>query len=141
MQAFGRQRRLEGFADACGGRRGIVGRLAIAPVEDEGGGRQGRIGADGDLAGVGGGLRRLLQHLADAFGDVRGEGDRQPRRTGMNQVDTAVERRAAMNGELAWPRPAVAWWALLLFSVAAVLSYTDRQILSLLIDPMRGELL
>lgn len=45
-----------------------------------------------------------------------------------------------MNRELPWPKPSVAWWALLLFTVAAVLSYTDRQILSLLIDPMRGEL-
>lgn len=45
-----------------------------------------------------------------------------------------------MNGELPWPKLSVAWWALLLFSVAAMLSYTDRQILSLLIDPVRGEL-
>ena len=45
-----------------------------------------------------------------------------------------------MNRELPWPKPSVAWWALLLFFVAAVLSYTDRQILSLLIDPVRGEL-
>nr|WP_172624064.1 MFS transporter [Rhodanobacter glycinis] len=41
---------------------------------------------------------------------------------------------------MSWPKPSVAWWALLLFSVAAMLSYTDRQVLSLLIDPIRGEL-
>ena len=33
-----------------------------------------------------------------------------------------------------------AWWALTVFSLAAVLSYTDRQILTLLIDPVRTEL-
>jgi MFS family permease len=45
-----------------------------------------------------------------------------------------------MSRELPWPKPSTAWWALALFSVAAVLSYTDRQILGLLIDPMRSEL-
>jgi MFS family permease len=36
-----------------------------------------------------------------------------------------------------WPRPSQAWIALCAFCVAAVLSYTDRQILSLLVDPLR----
>jgi MFS family permease len=39
-----------------------------------------------------------------------------------------------------WPRPARAWWAVVVFFGAAVLSYTDRQILTLLIDPLRAEL-
>jgi len=39
-----------------------------------------------------------------------------------------------------WPRPAMAWWAVAVFFGAAVLSYTDRQILTLLIDPVRAEL-
>ena len=39
-----------------------------------------------------------------------------------------------------WPRPAMAWWAVAVFFFAAVLSYTDRQILTLLIDPVRAEL-
>jgi MFS family permease len=41
---------------------------------------------------------------------------------------------------LPWPRPAMAWWAVAVFFGAAVLSYTDRQILTLLIDPLRAEL-
>jgi len=45
-----------------------------------------------------------------------------------------------LSEKLPWPKPSVAWWALALFSFAAVLSYTDRQILSLLIDPIRSEL-
>jgi len=32
------------------------------------------------------------------------------------------------------------WWAVALFGIAAVLSYTDRQILALLVDPIRGDL-
>lgn len=32
------------------------------------------------------------------------------------------------------------WWAVTIFAIAAVLSYTDRQILGLLVDPIRGDL-
>ena len=39
-----------------------------------------------------------------------------------------------------WPSAASAWGAVALFCVAAVLSYTDRQILSLLVDPIRADL-
>lgn len=39
-----------------------------------------------------------------------------------------------------WPTPRRAWWAVMVFSLAAMLSYTDRQILLILIDPVRGEL-
>lgn len=44
------------------------------------------------------------------------------------------------SSSLPWPRPAMAWWAVAIFFAAAVLSYTDRQILTLLIDPLRAEL-
>jgi MFS family permease len=36
-----------------------------------------------------------------------------------------------------WPRPSQAWVTLSAFCIAAILSYTDRQILSLLVDPLR----
>ncbi len=39
-----------------------------------------------------------------------------------------------------WPRPTAAWSVVGLFCVAAILSYTDRQILSLLVDPIRADL-
>lgn len=39
-----------------------------------------------------------------------------------------------------WPKASAAWWAVTVFSLAAVLSYTDRLILSLLIDPIRTDL-
>jgi len=39
--------------------------------------------------------------------------------------------------ELPWPAPSQAWFALVAFCAAAILSYTDRQILSLLVDPLR----
>lgn len=41
---------------------------------------------------------------------------------------------------LPWPSAGRAWWAVAVFSATAILSYTDRQILSLLVDPMRAEL-
>ena len=44
------------------------------------------------------------------------------------------------NLERTWPKPGAAWCAVAIFSLAAVLSYTDRQILSLLIDPIRAEM-
>ncbi len=42
--------------------------------------------------------------------------------------------------ERPWPSLPRAWWAVAVFSLAAVLSYTDRQILSLLVDPIRADL-
>lgn len=39
-----------------------------------------------------------------------------------------------------WPSTVRAWWAVAVFCALAILSYTDRQILSLLVDPIRGEL-
>jgi MFS family permease len=43
-------------------------------------------------------------------------------------------------GEAPWPPPSRAWWAVGVFCIAAVLSYSDRQILSLLVDPIRADL-
>ncbi len=42
--------------------------------------------------------------------------------------------------ETPWPSPSRAWWAVGVFCIAAVLSYSDRQILSLLVDPIRADL-
>lgn len=42
--------------------------------------------------------------------------------------------------EAPWPTPARAWWAVGVFCIAAILSYSDRQILSLLVDPIRADL-
>jgi len=38
------------------------------------------------------------------------------------------------------PPPWRAWWAVAIFCAAGILSFTDRQILSLLVDPLRAEL-
>jgi MFS family permease len=43
-------------------------------------------------------------------------------------------------GETPWPAPSRAWWAVGVFCIAAILSYSDRQILSLLVDPIRADL-
>ena len=43
-------------------------------------------------------------------------------------------------GEAPWPAPSRAWWAVGVFCIAAILSYSDRQILSLLVDPIRADL-
>lgn len=51
-----------------------------------------------------------------------------------------------MSGELSgsadldYPPRSRAWWAVCVFSLAAILSYTDRQILNLLVDPIRQDL-
>ena len=42
--------------------------------------------------------------------------------------------------ESAYPRPATAWWGVGRFTLGAALSYTDRQILTLLVDPIRARL-
>ncbi|MGH8289379.1 MAG: MFS transporter [Steroidobacteraceae bacterium] len=42
--------------------------------------------------------------------------------------------------ESAYPRPATAWWGVALFTFGAILSYTDRQILAILVDPIRASL-
>jgi MFS family permease len=39
-----------------------------------------------------------------------------------------------------FPSATSGWWAVAVFSLAAILSYTDRQILSLLVDPLRADL-
>lgn len=41
---------------------------------------------------------------------------------------------------MSWPSPARAWWAVAVFCATAVLSYADRQVLSLLVDPIRTDL-
>lgn len=48
--------------------------------------------------------------------------------------------REPLDDLLAWPAPTRAWTAVGLFCVAAILSYTDRQILGLLVDPLRADL-
>jgi len=47
---------------------------------------------------------------------------------------------AATSGGPAWPSAQRAWWAVGVFCIAAVISYTDRQILSLLVEPIRADL-
>lgn len=44
------------------------------------------------------------------------------------------------DSERQFPRAMQGWYAVGIFCVAAVLSYTDRQILSLLVDPLRADL-
>jgi MFS family permease len=43
-------------------------------------------------------------------------------------------------GQEPWPSSSRAWWAVGVFCIAAILSYSDRQILSLLVDPIRADL-
>ncbi len=40
----------------------------------------------------------------------------------------------------AYPRPVYAWTVVLILAATAILSYTDRQVLSLLVDPLRADL-
>jgi MFS family permease len=47
---------------------------------------------------------------------------------------------ALSDSERRFPPVVQGWWAVGVFSLAAVLSYTDRQILTLLVDPLRADL-
>jgi len=40
----------------------------------------------------------------------------------------------------AYPRPLTAWWVVFLVFVAAIISYSDRQVMSLVVDPIRRDL-
>jgi MFS family permease len=39
-----------------------------------------------------------------------------------------------------YPSPARAWWVVVLLCVAAIISYSDRQVISLVVDPIRHDL-
>jgi predicted MFS family arabinose efflux permease len=47
---------------------------------------------------------------------------------------------AASDSDRRFPPSFEGWWAVGVFAIAAVLSYTDRQILALLVDPLRADL-
>jgi MFS family permease len=55
----------------------------------------------------------------------------------MNTTSNSV---GLATGDAPWPAPSRAWWAVGVFCIAAILSYSDRQILSLLVDPIRADL-
>jgi hypothetical protein len=46
----------------------------------------------------------------------------------------------ALSAEASYPKPAYAWFVVALLFGAAIISYTDRQVLSLLVDPVRRDL-
>ncbi len=55
-------------------------------------------------------------------------------------MTTILNPEGLAAGEPPWPSPSRAWWAVGVFCIAAILSYSDRQILSLLVDPIRADL-
>ena len=55
----------------------------------------------------------------------------------------ALEHSDRLDGtveDAPWPTPVRAWWMMAVLCAAAILSYTDRFIFSLLVDPVRAEL-
>ena len=54
--------------------------------------------------------------------------------------NVAVDPASARPGEAPYPPAWQGWWVVTIFALAAVLQYTDRQILSLLVDPIRADL-
>src|SRR5258707_1164259 len=55
-------------------------------------------------------------------------------------MNSSADADFATTGEPPWPPVSRAWWAVGAFCIAAILSYSDRQILSLLVDPIRADL-
>ena len=45
-----------------------------------------------------------------------------------------------MSEPAAWPAPRTAWYAVLVLNVAYLFSYLDRQILSMLVGPIKADL-
>jgi len=69
------------------------------------------------------------------------------RETPKNQIeieailtDTSAGPPTAPHAERPYPPAGQAWGIVAIFAVAAILQYTDRQILSLLVDPIRADL-
>jgi MFS family permease len=60
---------------------------------------------------------------------------------GMIEKNVGSVPGAAVPADAAGYTSVHAWWAVGIFSLAAMLSYTDRQVLSLLVDPIRKDLL
>jgi MFS family permease len=56
-------------------------------------------------------------------------------------VSNMQHRRLGDHQPVGYPRPAYAWYVVGVLVLATVISYTDRQILSLLVDPIRRDLL
>src|SRR3990167_936208 len=73
MQTLGGEGRVEGGRHAFGGGLGIESRLAVAPVEDEGGGGQRGVGPGGDLAGEADRLGGLVEGRLDAAFEAGGD--------------------------------------------------------------------
>jgi MFS family permease len=55
----------------------------------------------------------------------------------MATLQTMTTGQTGSAAPSAWPAPSQAWFALITFCITAILSYTDRHILSLLVDPLR----
>lgn len=51
-----------------------------------------------------------------------------------------IGQTSSESDPVSWPSPTRAWWALAVFAVTAILSYTDRNVLSILVDPIRADL-
>jgi MFS family permease len=43
-------------------------------------------------------------------------------------------------GELAWPRPAQAWWAVSVFAIGLMFNFLDRGVIALLVQPIKHDL-
>ena len=50
------------------------------------------------------------------------------------------ELGATTDTPLAWPRPARAWWTVAVLTFTYIISFVDRTILGLLIEPIKAEL-
>lgn len=57
----------------------------------------------------------------------------------MGETDTGTDEGASAP-EAPWPRPAYAWYALGILTLAYTVSFIDRQILSLLVEPIRRDM-
>ena len=55
-------------------------------------------------------------------------------------MNTFADLARPAAAEPPWPPASRGWWAVGVFCIAAILSYSDRQILSLLVDPIRADL-
>ncbi len=54
--------------------------------------------------------------------------------------DRSLENMRGTSASHDYPHPLTAWWVVSLLFVAAIISYSDRQVMSLVVDPIRHDL-
>ena len=59
---------------------------------------------------------------------------------GRNHMNQAANESRSQSDQQQWPSPAMAWYAVGVFTIVTIISFIDRQILVLLVEPIKRDL-